>query len=52
MSVLRRVDAALEGAPDQVLTWGLVGIAGLALVVAIWGRPAFKAAVLAWLAAP
>jgi hypothetical protein len=42
----------LEGLPDTVLSVILVGFAGFAVCVALFGNPLFKAAVIAWFLFP
>ena len=42
----------LKGAPDQVLTVALLGVAVFAVVVAMFGDPIFKAIALAWIVIP
>jgi len=52
MSFVKQVDAKLEGAPDWILTVGLIVAGIVAWIVALAGRPALKVAVLAWMLAP
>ncbi len=48
MSFLTHLDKALAGWPDTALTWALVGLSLFGLVVAFFGKPSWKAAVLAY----
>jgi len=52
MSWILRIDKALAGQPDGVLTLMLLGLAGVALVIAFTGNPTTKAAVAAWFILP
>ena len=52
MSAITKIDKALEGQPETVLSIGLILTAIVALVVAFFGSPSLKAAVLAWMVAP
>jgi hypothetical protein len=52
MSFLADIDHALLGAPDNLITVGLILSGIFAWLVAIYGRPAFKAAVLGWILVP
>lgn len=52
MSWILRIDKALAGQPDTVLTLLLLGLAGAALLVAITGNPTTKAALAAWFILP
>lgn len=52
MSWLLKIDKALAGAPDQILTALLLGLAAVSLIVAFVGKPALKAAVAAWFLFP
>ena len=49
---ITRIDRALRGAPDDLLTVGLLGVAAVCIVVALAGDSLAKAAVLAWAALP
>lgn len=51
-TLLLRADKALAGAPDELLTWGLLGVAGVCLLVALLGNPLEKAGVFAWAVLP
>ena len=52
MSRWKRLDGALEGEPDQVITAALFAVAGVAVWAAVaWPRPA-KLAAAAWLILP
>jgi hypothetical protein len=52
MNYIRDLDRKLEGAPNSVLTAGLI-IAGIvAWIVAIFLNPTTKAAVLSWMILP
>lgn len=52
MSWILRIDKALAGAPNHVLTLLLIGLAAAALLVALVGNPTAKAAVAAWFLLP
>lgn len=52
MSFLSKIDRDLEGAPEEVLTSILFIIAGIAIALAIWGKPSYKAIAAAWFVAP
>jgi hypothetical protein len=52
MSLIKQLDAKLEGAPETVLTVGLILAAIVALIVAITGTPTLKATVLGWILFP
>lgn len=45
---LTRIDQALEGAPDELLSIGLIALGGLAIAVALFARPKEKAALFGW----
>ena len=49
---ITRIDRALQGAPDDMLTVGLLGVAAVCIVVALAGDSLMKAAVLAWAVLP
>lgn len=51
-TVLLRADRALKGAPDELLTLALVGVAGLCLIIAFAGNPVEKALALTWTVMP
>lgn len=50
--MISRLNHALDGTPDTVLTVGLVGIGLFAFWLALAAPPAFKAAALAWFVFP
>lgn len=52
MSWILRIDKALAGAPNHVLTLLLIGLASVALFIAFTGNPTAKAAVAAWFLLP
>ncbi|HEY7419300.1 MAG TPA: hypothetical protein VH593_29220 [Ktedonobacteraceae bacterium] len=52
MNFIRQIDAKLKGAPDNVLTVGLIIAGILAWIVAIYANPTTKALVLTWVIAP
>lgn len=52
MNLFRRVNHALQGAPDQVLTLVLLGVAAAAVGLAFGAPPALKAAAAAWFIFP
>lgn len=52
MSWILRIDKALAGAPNELLTLLLIALAGVALLIAITGNPTAKAAVAAWFILP
>lgn len=52
MGWIDSLDKKLEGAPNSVLTVGLIVAGIVAWLVAIFANPTTKAAVLAWMVAP
>lgn len=52
MSWITSLDKKLEGAPNSVLTIGLILAGIVAWIVAIFANPTTKAVVLAWMVAP
>lgn len=52
MNFIDKLDKKLEGAPDAVLTAGLIFAGIVAWVIALFGNPSLKALVLAWMVAP
>jgi hypothetical protein len=52
MSWILRIDKALAGAPNDLLTLLLIGLAAVALLIAFTGNPTTKAAVAAWFILP
>ena len=52
MSFLTKLDKILAGAPDQILTALLIGIAAISLLIAWRGQPAVKAFIAAWFLLP
>ena len=50
--IIKQIEAALEGEPDNILTLILLGIAAFTILVALFGKPVLKAAVAAWFIAP
>jgi hypothetical protein len=52
MNFLKDLDKRLEGAPDSLLTGGLLLAGIVAWLVALFGRPVLKATILAWMVAP
>lgn len=49
---ITKLDKDLKGMPDTTLTYLLIGVAVVAVVIAIYGSPLLKAAAAAWLIAP
>jgi len=49
---IKQLNDALKGAPEDVLTVLLIGLAIIAIVAALFAPPAFKAAVIAWFSLP
>ena len=45
-------EAKLQGAPDRVLSVGLIAVAVVLVLVALFARPVVKPLVLAWVLAP
>lgn len=45
---LTQIDLALEGAPDEFLSIALLALGGLAIAVALLGKPKEKAALFGW----
>lgn len=52
MSWILKLNKTLAGAPNNVLTLLLIGLAAAALLVAFVGNPTAKAAVAAWFILP
>lgn len=52
MTLIRRLQAALEGWPTEVLTALLIFVAGFLIYMALFGPPLAKAVTLAWVVAP
>lgn len=52
LSMLAGIDRELRGAPDELLTLGLLGVAGVCLAVALFAGPLAKAAVFTWAVLP
>jgi len=52
VNFIKNLDAKLEGAPDYVLTVGLILAGIVAWITAIFLNPTTKAAVLAWMVLP
>jgi hypothetical protein len=52
MNFIRELDSKLEGAPDHVLTIGLIVAGIVAWIIALWANPSTKAAVLSWMILP
>lgn len=52
MREIRALEAALRGWPDELLTVGLLAVAGVLIVVALTGSPLVKAGTLAWAVFP
>jgi len=52
VSLVRQLDAKLEGAPNYLLTTGLIVAGIIAWIIGIFGNPTTKAAVLAWMVFP
>ena len=50
--IIQQLDRRLEGLPDQTLSCILVILGLLAIVIGLWGRPVYKAALAAWFIAP
>lgn len=51
-SLVLRLDKALSGAPEELLTVGLLAVATGLILIAILGEPAHKAGALVWTLAP
>jgi hypothetical protein len=49
---IKQIDDKISGWPDNVLTIVLIGLGVFAIVVALKGRPTYKAALAAWFIAP
>lgn len=52
MKTLRRLEASLSGAPDDLLTTGLLITAGVLVLIALCGPALLKAAALGWAVFP
>jgi len=52
MNFLKDLDKKLEGLPDRSLTIFLLLAGIVAIIVALYGTPTMKAAVLTWMVAP
>jgi hypothetical protein len=52
MRLIDAVDRWLVGTPEHLITIGLILAGIIAWIIAIYGRPAFKVAALAWIIAP
>ena len=52
LNYIREFDRKLEGAPNHVLTAGLILAGIVAWIVAIFMNPTTKAAVLSWMILP
>lgn len=52
LPLIRDIDTALHGYPENILSVILFGIAIVAIVVALFGNPTLKAAVSAWMILP
>jgi hypothetical protein len=52
ISTLLRLDKQLAGAPDTLLTVGLLLVALLAVLAALGAKPLGKAALLTWFVLP
>ena len=52
MNFVKELDEKLEGAPNHVLTAGLILAGIVAWIVAIFMNPTTKAAVLSWMILP
>ena len=52
MSWILKLNKTLAGAPNEALTLVLVGLASVALLVALVGNPTMKAALAAWFILP
>lgn len=50
--LIQQLDQKLEGLPDQTLTVILIVLGLFAIMVALYARPVFKAALAAWFIAP
>jgi hypothetical protein len=50
--IFKDLDKKLEGAPDSVLTAGLLLAGIFAIIIALFSKPTFKAVALAWMIAP
>ena len=47
-----QVDEELAGAPDDILTWTLLGIAGVCVLAALTATPKVKASLCVWTLLP
>ena len=52
MSWIDDTKKSFEGTPDYILTIGLLTIAAVLALIAIFGHPLLKAAALAWAVLP
>ena len=52
MSWIDDTKKSFEGAPDTILTIGLLAAALVLVLVALFGHPLLKAAALAWVVLP
>ena len=52
MTIISRIDTALKGTPDSILTAILVSLGLLAIGVAIFADPALKAILATWFILP
>lgn len=52
MSWIDDTKKAFEGAPDTILTIGLLAVAAALILVALFGHPLLKAAALSWAVLP
>lgn len=52
MSWIDDTKKKFEGAPDYVLTIGLLAVATVFVLIALFGHPLLKAAALGWAALP
>lgn len=52
LPTIKKLEEALAGEPDSMLTLLLLGIAAFTVIVALNGTPLLKAAVAVWLLAP
>jgi uncharacterized membrane protein YdfJ with MMPL/SSD domain len=48
----KKIEAKLEGQPENILRMGLLVVAAVLIMVALFGSPITKAIVLAWVVLP
>jgi uncharacterized membrane protein YdfJ with MMPL/SSD domain len=48
----KKLEAKLEGQPENILRMGLLAVAAILVLIALFGSPIAKAVVLAWVVLP